>query len=54
MDRQLIGEAGTFLWLSKGGQKGGTDSGITAAQVQALQTKYHAKKILPTATDGKC
>jgi len=49
MDRQLLSEEDTFLWLS-----GGAESETTAAQDQALQTKYHVTKILCTETDSKC
>jgi hypothetical protein len=45
-DRQLINEEYTFLWLSRGDLKAETESEIIAAQDQALQTKYHATKIL--------
>jgi hypothetical protein len=31
-----------------------TESETVAAQAQALQTKYHAAKILQTETDSKC
>ena len=44
MDRQLISEEDTFLWLSKGDLKAETGSEIVAAQDQALQTKYYKKK----------
>ena len=54
MDRQLTGGEDTLLWLSRGDLKGETDSEIIAAQDQALQTKYHATKILQTETDSKC
>jgi hypothetical protein len=54
MDRQLIGEKDKFLWLSRGELKGETESEIIAAQDQALQTKYHATKILHTETNSKC
>jgi hypothetical protein len=54
MDRQLISEEGTFLWLSKGDLKAETESEIVAAQDQALNTKYYAPKILQTETDSKC
>ena len=54
IDRQLISEEDTFLWLSKGDLKAETESGIVAAQDQALQTKYYATKILNTETDSKC
>jgi len=54
MNRQLIGEEDMFLWQSRGDLKGETESEITAAQDQALRTKYHATKILQTETDSKC
>ena len=54
MDRQLIGEEDTFLWLSRGDMKGETESEITAAQVQALPIKFLAIRILQTETDSKC
>ena len=44
VDRQLISEEETFLWLSKGDLKAETESEIVAAQEQALQTKYYAPK----------
>jgi len=53
MDRQLISEEDTFLWLSKGDLKAETEREIVAAQDQALQTKYYATKILNTETDSK-
>ena len=54
IDRQLIGEEDTFLWLSKGDLKTETESAIVATQDQALQTKYYTTKILNTKTDSKC
>jgi len=54
IDRQLISEEDTFLWLPKGDLKAETESEIVAAQDQALQTKYYATKILNTETDSKC
>ena len=54
MDRQLITEEDTFLWLSKGDLKAETESEIVAAQDQALNTKYYATKILHTEMDSKC
>ena len=53
IDRQLISEEDTFLWLSKGDLKAETESEIVAAQDQALQTKYYTTKILSTETDSK-
>ena len=52
-DRQLVGEEDTLPWLSRGDLKGESDSEITDAQHQALETKCHATKILQTATDSK-
>ena len=46
IDRQLISEEDTFLWLSKGDLKAETESEIVAAQDQALRTKYYATKML--------
>ena len=54
IDRQLISEDDTFLWLSKGDLKAETESETVAAQDQALQTKYYATKILNTEKDRKC
>ena len=54
IDRELIGEEDTFLWLSKGDLKTETESEIVAAQDQAVQTKYYATKILNAETDSKC
>jgi nitrogenase subunit NifH len=54
MNRQLISEEDTFLWLSKGDLKAETESEIIAAQDQAIQTKYLATKILNTETESKC
>jgi hypothetical protein len=38
----------------RGELKAETESDIMAAQGQALQTKYHATRILHTETDSKC
>jgi hypothetical protein len=55
IDRKLVSEEDTFLWLTKGDLKAETESEIVAAQDQALQTKYYATKILKTTeTDSKC
>jgi hypothetical protein len=53
-DKHLISEEDTFLWLSKGDLKAETESETVAAKDQALQTKYHATKILHTDKDSKC
>ena len=50
IDRQLISEAGTLLWLSRGEMEVETESEILAAQDQELLTKHHATKILHTET----
>jgi hypothetical protein len=54
LDRQLISEEDTFLWLSKGDLKAETESEMVAAQDQALNTKYCATIILYTEMDSKC
>jgi len=53
IDRQLITEEDTILWLSKGDLKAENESEIVAAQDQTLQTKYYATKILNTEKDSK-
>jgi hypothetical protein len=54
VDRQLIGGEDTLLWILRGDLKGENGSEIIAAEDQALQTEYHATKILQTETDNKC
>ena len=54
IDRQLINEEDTCLWLSKGDLKAETESEIVAAQDLALQKIYHATRILNTETDSMC
>jgi len=54
IDRQLISEEDTFLWLSKGDLKAETESEIVATQDQAVQTKYYTTKILNNEKDSKC
>jgi hypothetical protein len=54
MDRQLLSEEDTFLWLSREDLKGKTEIEIIAAQDQALQAKYLATNLLPTEIDSKC
>ena len=44
----------TFLWVLRGELKAEAESEIMVAQGQALQTKYHATRILHTETDSKC
>jgi hypothetical protein len=43
-----------FLWRSRGDMKEETESEIIATKDQALQTKYHATKILQTEMLSKC
>jgi len=50
MNRQIISEEDTFLWLLRGDLKGQTESEIIAAKDRALQVKYHATKLLQTET----
>ena len=47
MDRQLIDEESTFIWLSRRDVKAETESKIIATQDQALQTKYLQKRLKP-------
>jgi len=54
IDRLLIGEEDTFIWLSRGDLNAETESEILAAQDRALQTEYCATKVLNTKTDSKC
>ena len=51
IDRQIISEEDTFLWLLKGDLKAQNESEIVAAQDHALQTKYYATNVLSTETD---
>jgi hypothetical protein len=51
MDRQHISQEETF---QREGLKVETGSEIIAAQDQALQTEYHATKILQTEIHSKC
>jgi hypothetical protein len=44
MDRLFISEGDKFLWLSRGDLNGETESAITTAQDQVLQTEYLAAK----------
>jgi hypothetical protein len=54
MDRQLVCGADMFLWLLRGDLEGRTESEKIGAQDQALQTTYHATRILQRETDSKC
>jgi len=53
IDRQLISDEDTFLWLLKGDLKTETESEIVAAQDQAIKRKYYTTKILNKETDSK-
>ena len=46
MDKQLISQEDTFVWLSRGGLKRQNGSEIIAAQDQVLQTKISCAKFL--------
>ena len=54
MDGQLINEEDTFLWAQWGDLKGETETEITAAHDQALQTKQHTTKYYKHKRDNKC
>jgi len=45
IDRQLISEEGTLLWLSRRDLKGKTRGEIIESQNQALQIRYHGIKM---------
>ena len=45
IDKQLISEEDTFLWLWRGDLKAETESKLIASQDQVLQTKYHATRM---------
>jgi hypothetical protein len=45
INRQLINDENTFLWLARRNIKEETESEIIATQDQALQIKYHAKNV---------
>ena len=45
IDKQLISEEDTFLWLWRGDLKVEAERKLTASQDQVLQTKYHATRI---------
>jgi len=54
IDRQVISEEDTFLWLLKRDLKAQNESEIVAAQDRELQTEYYATNVLSTETDCKC
>jgi len=54
IDRQLISQEDTFLWLPKGDLKAKTESETAAGQDPVIKTKYYPTKILNTETDSKC
>lgn len=53
-DKQTTDSSATYAWLVGGRVKGETEALISAAQDQALRTKYHEVKILKTGQDSKC
>jgi hypothetical protein len=54
IDRELVREEVTFLWLQMGDLTAETGSQIIEAQDQAVETKYDATKGLKTERGRKC
>jgi len=54
VERELVSEEVTLLWLSRGDLKGETESELITAQDVVLQTKHRVTKILQQETDSKC
>jgi hypothetical protein len=54
IDRQFISQEDTFLWLSRGDLKGGSESKIIATQDQAFKPTILRQKLLQAETDSKC
>ena len=54
IDRQLIDDEDTLLYLSRGDKGSRTDSKIIAVQVQMLQATCHATEVKKKKANADC
>lgn len=54
LDKPFVDKEASLAWLRSSDLKGETESLIIAAQDQALNTRYHQRKIIGLEIDSKC
>ena len=54
LDKDCVHVELSFKWMKHTGLKGETEGLITAAQDQALNTRYHSKHIIKQETTDRC
>ncbi len=54
LNEPFVDKEASLAWLRSSGLKGETESLIIAAQYQALNTRYHQRKILNLQVDSRC
>ena len=54
LDNDHVGVELSFIWMKHTGLKGETEGLITAAQDQALNTRYYSKHIIKQGTTDRC